>query len=659
MTLEWIALSAGLVAAFLLMLRSERKLRRVSYAILALAVLAGVYRWYAHATISQPDAAYETAIADELPILSRAPEYVSSNQCIACHPGEHASWHRTYHRTMTQVASPETVMGEFDGRTVESNGLEYRVYEENGALWAEMPDPEEMMYVVQGGKPTPLEEIPRVKRQVVMTTGSHHYQTYWVDGADRFGRLQQTLPLVWLPGEKRWIPREAAFMLAPGTPRMIIQWNHACINCHSTAPNPGLDPSKSGGAFETEVAELGISCEACHGPGGEHVRAYSDPAVRYAAHAAGAKAAPMVNPETLDHRRSSQVCGQCHGVYRHKSETAMRFATQGLIYRPGDDVHQARDYIYFPTDKSPPEDWRAFRQNREFYRHVWWDDGTIIAAGREYTAMSVSGCYTRGEMSCLSCHSMHDSDPVDQLKPGMRGNQACTKCHTEPEYTSELTRHTFHDPGSSGSECMNCHMPHTSYALFKGIRSHQIESPSVKRSKGSGAPNACNLCHLDQTLAWTQKAMIEWYDHEPTDLSEEQETISAALLWLLKGHAAQRVIAAWHLGWEPAQKASGADWLAPFQARLLKDPYGVVRYVAERELRTLPGFESFRYDYLADPGEWQRHIDQIIAAWNDAKPETLPYEKRNILIDENGALMEAEIQRLLDERDNRPVTISE
>ena len=28
--------------------------------------------------------------------------YVSSDACKACHPGEHASWHRTYHRTMTQ-----------------------------------------------------------------------------------------------------------------------------------------------------------------------------------------------------------------------------------------------------------------------------------------------------------------------------------------------------------------------------------------------------------------------------------------------------------------------------------------------------------------------------------------------------------------------------
>ncbi len=59
-------------------------------------------------------------------------------------------------------------------------------------------------------------------------------------------------------------------------------------------------------------------------------------------------------------------------------------------------------------------------------------------------------------------------------------------------------------------------------------------------------------------------------------------------LWLLSGDAPLRALVAWSAGWEPAQEASGSDWLAPFVARLLADPYGVVRYVAARSLRTLP-----------------------------------------------------------------------
>jgi formate-dependent nitrite reductase cytochrome c552 subunit len=94
---------------------------------------------------------------------------------------------------------------------------------------------------------------------------------------------------------------------------------------------------------------------------------------------------------------------------------------------------------------------------------------------------------------------MHGREPDDQLKPGMLGSAACTQCHGEARFTTRIGEHTFHKVDSSGSECLNCHMPHTTYALLKGIRSHQIESPRVRASARYGVPNACNLCHLDRT----------------------------------------------------------------------------------------------------------------------------------------------------------------
>src|SRR5262249_11259263 len=151
------------------------------------------------------------------------------------------------------------------------------------------------------------------------------------------------------------------------------------------------------------------------------------------------------------------------------------------------------------------------------------------------TALAVSGCYVRGQISCLSCHSMHDSDPVDQLKIGMQGNAACTQCHQETKFTRDLATHTFHAPAFPVNQSMNCHMPFSTYALLGGIRSHQIESPHIAGSARYGTPNACNLCHLDRTLAWTQQYLSERY-HQPTQaLSEAQQTVSAAVLWLLSG----------------------------------------------------------------------------------------------------------------------------
>ena len=127
----------------------------------------------------------------------------------------------------------------------------------------------------------------------------------------------------------------------------------------------------------------------------------------------------------------------------------------------------------------------------------------------------------------------------------------------------------------------------------------------------------------------------------------------------IKGHAAQRVITAWHFGWQPAQQASGADWLAPFQARLLNDPYGVVRYVAEHNLRQLPGFENFRYDFLANEEELQRNVEKVIERWRDNTGESISRTGDEICIDADGNVMEAKVSRLIQARDDRAVTIKE
>jgi predicted CXXCH cytochrome family protein len=556
---------------------------------------------------------------------------------------------------MTQVALPETVLGTFDNSTVMSDGLAYRLFREDGDFWAEMPDPDVMMYVAQGGKKLALADIPRTRERVVMTTGSHHYQTYWV-ASPRYERLLQTLPLVYLKQDRRWIPRSAAFMRPPGdADRFITQWNHHCIRCHSTAGNPGLNEKT--GMLNSRVAELGISCEACHGPGDEHIRRHQNPLERYAQHFRRTPDPTIVNPARLDHRKSSEVCGQCHGVFIFKDEFAMESAWAGPLYRPGEDLHRARYYIQHPTREPTSARHEELRKNPTFFRERWWDDGTILAGGREYTAMAVSACYRRGQMSCLSCHSMHDSEPDDQLKPSAQGNGACVQCHQEARFTRDLAQHTFHSPNSSGSECMNCHMPHSTYALLGGIRSHQIESPRVLSSARYGTPNACNLCHLDRTLEWTQNYLAERYRHPLEPLSEEQRTVSAAVLWLLKGHAAQRAIAAWHAGWSPAQQASGNDWLAPLQARLLEDPYGVVRYVAAQGLRQLPGFAELSYDFLAAPAELRLAREAAVWQWSRRPPPQRTGEA--IFIQADGRLMEARVDALLRQRDDRPVIIKE
>ena len=592
----------------------------------------------------------DATILAETPQIDPSDDYVTSRQCIECHQDEYASWHQTYHRTMTQFATPGAVLGDFSGQEIQSAGLKYRVFRKGDEFWAEMPDPDRMLDMSRGDPSVVPSELPLVQRRVLMTTGSHHYQTYWV-GHEEFDTVLNTLPLVYLPGEKRWIPREAAFIADPSKPfRMITIWNDHCINCHSTGGNPGLQGPKQ---LHTTVGELGIACEACHGPGKHHVAFHrKSPGVTR-------DRAQMVHPDKLDHRRSSQICGQCHGAFIRLGAQGMKFAREGVQFRPGQNLHDYRHYMEFPDADATAEDHERFRKNREFYRQRWWDDGTMLAGGREYSAMLRNDCFQQGTMSCRSCHSMHDADPNDQLSVGMHGSAACTQCHTEPQYTERLADHTHHAPDSSGSDCMNCHMPHTSYALFSAIRNHTISSPNVRSSTQHGVPNACNLCHLDKTLQWSQTHLSAWFAQDQVQLSARQTEISAAVLWALQGHAAQRVIVAWHFGWSPAQEISSTDWMAAILAPLLSDPYGVIRHVAQRSLESLSGYQDLEYDFLGAPDYLEDAAARIAAsaARQVAYPDS--QQAHAVLIDARGRSQANQLSRLLHDRDDRPVTIKE
>jgi hypothetical protein len=251
---------------------------------------------------------------------------------------------------------------------------------------------------------------------------------------------------------------------------------------------------------------------------------------------------------------------------------------------------------------------------------------------------------------------MHQSEPDDQLAAGMEGNQACVQCHTA--YANQPEKHTHHRPNSSGSLCYNCHMPHTTYGLVKAIRSHLIDSPTVQASLDTGRPNACNLCHLDQSLGWTARHLAAWYRQPQPKLSAEDRSVSAAVRWLLSGDAGQRALMAWHFGWAPAGEASGRDWLAPYLAQLLEDPYSVVRYIAQRSLKRLPGFETFAFDYLAPADERTRARQRALEIWQ-SQPRAVGPARSLVLLDAQGQVQQTHFARLLRQRNDRAMELLE
>jgi predicted CXXCH cytochrome family protein len=465
--------------------------------------------------------------------------------------------------------------------------------------------------------------------------------------------VQFAFPFAWLFEDKRWVPRKDTFIRDPTASSPIQIWNLNCIQCHSTAGRPILD--RRTGLYSSRVGEIGIACESCHGPAEEHVKANLDPRHRYVVHRKPEGDSTIVNPARLQPKASTQVCGQCHSIkWNVHREDWMQ---NGFRYRPGDELEKLTPLVRPKKFDSEPRLPESLKHDRNFLDMIFWPDGIIRVTGREYNGLLESACHERGNLTCIGCHSMHHSDPDDQLAAGMSGNEACFKCHDS--LRSRVQQHTHHLVTSSGSQCYNCHMPHDTYGLLKAVRSHYIGSPNVETSLEAGRPNACNLCHLDKTLDWTAKHLTEWYKKEPLHLGENENTISAAVQWLLRGDAAQRTLVAWNLGWQPAREASGELWLVPYLAELLDDPYSAVRYIAYRSLRQIPGFGSLKYDYVGPKADLAAARKQVLEAWEETDKSKLDRKGPEILINAQGEIDRAKVDQLLQQRDNRPVELIE
>lgn len=148
-----------------------------------------------------------------------------------------------------------------------------------------------------------------------------------------------------------------------------------CFSCHSTGP-------LALGTNQTIVPhELGVRCEACHGPSADHAR---DPD-HYAA----------MNPGRYTAEAINELCGECHRMPAGVTET---------------------------TDLRDP--WNARHQP------------LLLAASACFRA-------SNGRLSCLTCHSPHE--PVDRnareyntrcqtchARPNHRQavtGKACAECH--------------------------------------------------------------------------------------------------------------------------------------------------------------------------------------------------------------------------------------
>jgi hypothetical protein len=503
-------------------------------------------------------------------------------------------------------------------------------------------------------------------RRVVFTTGSHHEQMYWYElGVQR--RLA-ILPMVYRIGDRKWFPFHGVVLKpSEGVPHAAARWNVGCVRCHTTDARPGVVVEDGRlTRFDTRASELGIACEACHGPAARHVARQRDPLERYVRHLADGRDDTIVNPARLDPRRAADVCGSCHSIHTSATRDGVRrFLEHGYRFQPGARLEDTR-YIVRGEVRDDATAARLLAANPHAFEDRFWPDGKPSAGGREFNGTTLSPCYQRGDLHCGSCHAMHrepdDPRPLDawaddQLGAGMRGNEACLQCHAR--LRDDVEAHTRHTADSPGSLCYACHMPSTTYGLLKQTRSHQIDSPSVAATLETGRENACNLCHLDRPLAWTAERLRSWYGIASPDLDADARATAEGVRQGLAGDAGQRIMIAWHMGQAPVRTASEGAWMVPVLAQLLEDPYAAVRYVAHASLRTFPGFEDFAYQHLAGPAQLRERHLAALERWEASMPPASRTAGAAFLITEGGALDRARFGQLLARRDDRRVLRNE
>lgn len=245
-----------------------------------------------------------------------------------------------------------------------------------------------------------------------------------------------------------------------------------CAGCHSTGVDIGSQ----------SWTEQNITCESCHGPGKAHVL---KPSIDN-----------IVNPSRLTTERSMEVCLSCHQAGRPPGEEY----AWAVGYQPGKKLG---DFYkgFEPT---------AGKQTPEF-----WENGTAHKNRVQGNTFSHSVMSHNG-IQCSGCHDSHGSKHLSMTLKSASTNALCNTCHgpgkaSGPNY-KVLSDHTHHAVGSTGSQCISCHMPKTGEnSVGAESRDHTFNFVSPSVSVGTTIPNSCNLCHSDKKAEWALEYLKKWF----------------------------------------------------------------------------------------------------------------------------------------------------
>ncbi len=386
--------------------------------------------------------------------------YVAEARCAPCHRQQYEEWRGSHHDLAMQEAAEATALGDFDDATFTHFGVRTRFFHRDGRLLVRTEGPD--------GNPADFE--------VRYTFGVDPLQQYLLPLPG--GRLQ-ALGIAWDAAKNEWFSLYPDEAIPAGDALHWTGWrqnaNSGCIECHATGFRTGPD-SAEGGTFRSSWAAPGVGCQACHGPGADHLEwANGDDAKKDA----GLR---VLFPDSV---AEVERCAACHAL------------RTPLV-----------------PDRSPEDRFAdAFRPTL-LVPGSYHPDGQIRGEVFEYGSFVQSRMFAAG-VRCSDCHNPH------RLGLRISGNAVCEQCHhpdapldrfptlTPKEYDSPA--HHFHPEGSEGARCVNCHLPAQTYMGVDPRRDHSFRIPRPDVSAAAGAPDACTACHAERDQAWAAATIAGWY----------------------------------------------------------------------------------------------------------------------------------------------------
>ena len=327
-------------------------------------------------------------------------------------------------------------------------------------------------------KPDPL--LTFTKGDIAFVYGSKWKQRYFKKVGDDY----YPLPAQWDVTHKIWrayFVREGTDWWVPFYPadNMKRPTGPLCDGCHSVNFN----------IQSHAVTEWNVGCEKCHGPGSEHTQKPSQ--------------TNIANPARMDYVHANDTCIQCHSQGQPlKNPIEGKYYDWPVGFQMGKDL---KDYWQLEDHKLGETTFTHFA------------DGTGHKNRMQGNDFVSSVMYTRG-VTCFSCLDVHGTaNNADLLKPA---NVMCLECHgpkaPNGPHTATVEQHTHHRAGSSGNECVNCHMPKIEQTIADvNVRAHTFRFISPAEGERLKIPNGCAGCHADKGTAWATEALRGWKEISP------------------------------------------------------------------------------------------------------------------------------------------------